>query len=77
MGRVPDVVLALATRGARLTKVAPHERSLEELYFAVRRPHIATGDAPEGGGLAPVAPPPDALAATPVPAAQPAEEASV
>ena len=77
MGRVPEIVLALTTRGARLTKVAPHERSLEELYFAVRRPHIATGDAPEGGGLAPVAPPPDALAAAPVPAQQPTEEASV
>jgi ABC-2 type transport system ATP-binding protein len=75
--RVPEIVLALTTRGGRLTKVAPHERSLEELYFAVRRPHIATGDAPEGGGLAPVAPPPDALAATRVPAPQPTEEASV
>ena len=77
MGRIPELVLALTTRGARLTRVAPHERSLEELYFAVRRPHIATGDAPEGGGHAPVAPPPDALAATPPPAQQPAEEASV
>ncbi|HEU5150331.1 MAG TPA: ABC transporter ATP-binding protein [Iamia sp.] len=77
LGRVPEIVLALTTRGARLTKVAPHERSLEELYFAVRRPHIATGDAPEGGGLAPVAPPPDALAAAPVPARQPDQEASV
>jgi ABC-2 type transport system ATP-binding protein len=75
--RVPEIILALTTRGARLTKVAPHERSLEELYFAVRRPHIATGDAPEGGGLAPVAPPPDALAEVPLPAQQPAEEASV
>jgi ABC-2 type transport system ATP-binding protein len=77
IGRVPEIVLALTTRGARLTKVAPHERSLEELYFAVRRPHIAAGGAPEGGGLAPVAPPPDALAAVPPPAQQPAEEASV
>lgn len=60
--RVPDIVLALTTRGVRLTKVAPHERSLEELYFAVRRPHLAQASttealAPEDGGV--VAPPPD------------------
>ena len=36
-GVVPDIVTALATAGARITKVAPHEPSLEELYFAVRR----------------------------------------
>jgi len=35
-GRVPDLVTALAARGVRLTRVVPHEPSLEELYFAVR-----------------------------------------
>jgi len=35
-GRVPDLVTALAGRGVRLTRVVPHEPSLEELYFAVR-----------------------------------------
>ncbi|MBV9285991.1 MAG: ABC transporter ATP-binding protein [Acidimicrobiia bacterium] len=34
--RVPDLVAALASRGVRLTRVVPHEPSLEELYFAVR-----------------------------------------
>ena len=34
--RVPDVVAALAAAGVRLTRVVPHEPSLEELYFAVR-----------------------------------------
>jgi len=34
--RVPDLVSALAARGVRLTRVVPHEPSLEELYFAVR-----------------------------------------
>ena len=33
----PDLVAALAGVGARITKVVPHEPSLEELYFAVRR----------------------------------------
>jgi ABC-2 type transport system ATP-binding protein len=37
MGLVPDVVAALAAAGARLTRVEPLERSLEDLYFAVRR----------------------------------------
>lgn len=34
--RVPDIVVALAARGVRLTRVEPHEPSLEDLYFAVR-----------------------------------------
>jgi ABC-2 type transport system ATP-binding protein len=34
---VPDVVGALAAAGARITKVVPHEPTLEDLYFAVRR----------------------------------------
>ena len=37
LARVPDLVGALASWGARLTRVTPHEPSLEELYFAVRR----------------------------------------
>lgn len=53
MRRVPDLVLALTTRGVRLTRVSPHHRSLEELYFAVRAPHI--GLAPSDGGLMPEA----------------------
>jgi ABC-2 type transport system ATP-binding protein len=34
--RVPDLVNALAAEGVRLTRVVPHEPTLEELYFAVR-----------------------------------------
>ena len=35
--RVPDLVFALAGAGARVTRVEPHEPSLEDLYFAVRQ----------------------------------------
>ena len=34
---VPEIVAALVTSGARVQKVVPHEPTLEELYFAVRR----------------------------------------
>lgn len=37
LSRVPDLVAALATAGVRVTRVIPHEPSLEELYFTVRR----------------------------------------
>jgi ABC-2 type transport system ATP-binding protein len=39
MARVPEVVAALAGAGARITRVEPVERSLEDLYFAVRSAH--------------------------------------
>jgi ABC-type multidrug transport system ATPase subunit len=35
--RVPDLVFALARAGARVTRVEPHEPTLEDLYFAVRQ----------------------------------------
>jgi ABC-2 type transport system ATP-binding protein len=47
LGRVPDLVLAAARAGLRLTKVMPHEPTLEELYFAVRH----AGAAPSAPGL--------------------------
>ncbi|MEQ1788612.1 MAG: ABC transporter ATP-binding protein [Acidimicrobiales bacterium] len=34
--RVPDLVFALTAAGARITRVEPHEPTLEDLYFAVR-----------------------------------------
>ena len=37
LSRVPDLVATLAAGGVRLTRVVPHEPTLEELYFAVRR----------------------------------------
>ena len=40
-GRVPDLVTALAATGVRLTRVVPHEPTLEELYFAVRNRGVA------------------------------------
>lgn len=36
IGRIPDLVSALASTGVRVTRVEPHEPTLEELYFAVR-----------------------------------------
>jgi ABC-2 type transport system ATP-binding protein len=36
VGRVPDLLAALVDRGVRLTRVDPHQPTLEELYFAVR-----------------------------------------
>lgn len=35
--RIPDLVAALAAAGVRVTRVVPHEPSLEDLYFAVRQ----------------------------------------
>jgi ABC-2 type transport system ATP-binding protein len=43
--RTPQLVQALVATGLRVTKVAPHDPSLEELYLAVRR----------SGGWAPAA----------------------
>jgi ABC-2 type transport system ATP-binding protein len=37
LARVPDLVASLVAAGARLRRVTPHEPTLEELYFAVRR----------------------------------------
>ena len=34
---MPDLVFALTQAGARVTRVEPHEPTLEELYFAVRQ----------------------------------------
>lgn len=35
--RIPELVAALVGAGARVTRVEPHEPSLEDLYFAVRQ----------------------------------------
>jgi ABC-2 type transport system ATP-binding protein len=37
VARVPDLISALVAKGVRLTRVDPHEPTLEELYFAVRK----------------------------------------
>jgi ABC-2 type transport system ATP-binding protein len=65
LGRVPDLVLALTRHGARLTRVEPHEPTLEELYFAVReerRRQLAA--VPPSEGPRPVASPRDEELAT-------------
>ena len=43
LSRVPDLVAGLVAVGARLRRVTPHEPTLEELYFAVRRRSAAGG----------------------------------
>jgi ABC-2 type transport system ATP-binding protein len=48
LARVPDLIASLAAAGARLTRVTPHEPTLEELYFAVRSGAL-TADAPADG----------------------------
>jgi ABC-2 type transport system ATP-binding protein len=35
--RIPDLVHSLVAAGARITRVEPHEPTLEDLYFAVRQ----------------------------------------
>ena len=35
--RIPDLVHALTSAGARVSRVEPHEPTLEDLYFAVRQ----------------------------------------
>jgi ABC-2 type transport system ATP-binding protein len=42
LARVPDLVAALVAGGARVTRIAPHEPSLEELYFQIRAEHGMT-----------------------------------
>ena len=37
LARVPDLVAALVAAGVRVRRVTPHQPTLEELYFAVRR----------------------------------------
>ncbi len=55
--RIPDLIARLAGEGVRLTRVEPHEPTLEDLYFAVRRDHRERTQATTREGLAPVRPP--------------------
>jgi ABC-2 type transport system ATP-binding protein len=50
LDRVPDLVTAMVAAGARIRRVSPHEPSLEELYFVVRRAAGAVGAAEPGAG---------------------------
>jgi ABC-2 type transport system ATP-binding protein len=55
--RIPDLVDRLVAEGVRVTRVEPHEPTLEDLYFAVRRDHRERRQDAERQGLAPVRPP--------------------
>jgi ABC-2 type transport system ATP-binding protein len=43
LDRVPDLVARLVAEGVRLTRVEPHQPTLEDLYFAVRAERRAQG----------------------------------
>jgi ABC-2 type transport system ATP-binding protein len=43
VARVPELVAALAAAGVRLTRVEPHNPSLEDLYFAIRKERRGDG----------------------------------
>ena len=60
LGRVPELVAALVAAGARIRRVSPHEPSLEELYFVVRREAEAAETGAPGGGVGDGARPPAA-----------------
>ena len=47
LDRLPDLVAALCADGVRLTRVEPHEPTLEDLYFAVRRQGAGTVGGPD------------------------------
>ncbi|MGZ4683497.1 MAG: ATP-binding cassette domain-containing protein [Acidimicrobiales bacterium] len=51
LARVPDVVAALTAAGVRLTRVDPHNPSLEDLYFAIRRERRAPDAGPGLGAF--------------------------
>ena len=51
LARVPDLVAALTAAGVRLTRVDPHNPSLEDLYFAIRRERRAPDAGPGLGAF--------------------------
>jgi ABC-2 type transport system ATP-binding protein len=58
LNRVPDLVDDLVRAGARLSRVEPHDPTLEDLYFAVRRQQAALAEDAanaDGGGSSDIA----------------------
>ena len=55
VARVPDLVELLGRSGVRITRVDPHDPTLEELYFAVRNERRSSLGVTDGGALAPSA----------------------
>ncbi len=51
VSRVPDLVAALTAAGVRLTRVDPHNPSLEDLYFAIRRERRGDGGTASAGSV--------------------------
>jgi ABC-2 type transport system ATP-binding protein len=54
LSAIPDLVAALTAAGVRVTRVVPHEPTLEELYFAVRQgglPSLSFDDVAAVGAL--------------------------
>jgi ABC-2 type transport system ATP-binding protein len=55
--RIPEIVGRLVAEGVRITRVEPHEPTLEALYFEVRRDHRERQSTTDRDGLAPIRPP--------------------
>ena len=64
LARVPDLIAALVADGVRLTRVDPHQPTLEDLYFTIRRQAGGREVAERTEALAPIGPtqPPAATA---------------
>ncbi len=56
VGRLPDIVTSLCADGARLTRVDPHQPTLEDLYFTIRRQAGCRIDGDAGHALDPISP---------------------
>ncbi|CAN5687824.1 ABC transporter ATP-binding protein [soil metagenome] len=56
ISRLPDMIASLVADGVRLTRVDPHEPTLEDLYFTIRRQRGGTTEAAGEHALAPVDP---------------------
>jgi ABC-2 type transport system ATP-binding protein len=52
--RIPELVSRLVGEGVQVTRVEPHEPTLEALYFAVRRDHRERQAGADRDGLAPI-----------------------
>ena len=56
LARVPDLIAALVADGVRLTRVDPHQPTLEDLYFTIRRQAGGREVAERTEALAPITP---------------------
>lgn len=56
LARVPNLIAALVADGVRLTRVDPHQPTLEDLYFTIRRQAGGREVAERTDALAPISP---------------------